>query len=57
MYHACGDLTVTYSIYCAEMFPNNIRGKGMAIAVASYFAALLLQLTSAPSAFAKLGWK
>jgi hypothetical protein len=45
------------SIYCAEIFPNAIRGKGMAIAVASYLAALLMQLTSAPSAYAALGWK
>ncbi|KAI1617377.1 general substrate transporter [Exophiala viscosa] len=47
----------TTYIYCAEIYPNNIRGKGMAIAIASYFAVLLLQLTSAPSAYAKLGWK
>ena len=51
------DLTVHNSIYTSELFPNNIRGKGMSIAISSYFLALIVFINSAPTAFAAIGWK
>ncbi len=45
------------SVYTTELFPNNVRGKGMSISIASYFTALLILLCSAPTAFANIGWK
>jgi hypothetical protein len=45
------------SIYTSEIFPNNVRGKGMAIAVGSYFLILVVQLDTAPTALANIGWR
>lgn len=47
----------TTYIYTSELFPNNIRGKGMSISLCSYFVALVILLDSAPTAFAHIGWK
>lgn len=34
-----------------------MRGKGMSIAIGSYFLVLTVQLDTAPMAFANIGWK
>ncbi|CAK7210027.1 hypothetical protein SCUCBS95973_000653 [Sporothrix curviconia] len=45
------------SVYTSEIFPNHIRSKGMAWSISSYFAALIIYLQVAPTAFATIGWK
>ncbi|KPI40787.1 uncharacterized protein AB675_10704 [Cyphellophora attinorum] len=47
----------TTYIYTSEIFPNNVRGKGVSIAVGSYFLVLLVQLDTAPTALADIGWR
>lgn len=50
-------IDATTYIYTSELFPNNIRGRGMSISLCSYFVALVILLDSAPTAFANIGWK
>ncbi|KAK5032811.1 hypothetical protein LTS07_004221 [Exophiala sideris] len=52
-----GFVDVTTYVYTSEIFPNNIRGKGMSLAVSAYFTALVIQLDSAPTALAHIGWR
>ncbi|KIX00278.1 uncharacterized protein Z518_10417 [Rhinocladiella mackenziei CBS 650.93] len=52
-----GFVDVTTYVYASEIFPNNVRGKGMSISVAAYFVALVIELDSAPTALAHIGWR
>ncbi|KAK6373981.1 hypothetical protein LTS17_007951 [Exophiala oligosperma] len=52
-----GFVDVTTYVYTSEIFPNNVRGKGMSISVAGYFIALVIILDSAPTALANIGWR
>jgi hypothetical protein len=56
-YQPCEADPVCHSIYTSEIFPNNMRGKGMAVAVGSYFLVLVVQLDTAPVALANIGWR
>ncbi|KAL1908304.1 hypothetical protein Sste5344_005831 [Sporothrix stenoceras] len=51
------NIDVTTYVYTSEIFPNHIRSKGMAWSISSYFAALIIYLQVAPTAFANIGWK
>ncbi|KAK5400812.1 hypothetical protein LTR06_011233 [Exophiala xenobiotica] len=54
-YASCVDAT-SY-VYCAEIFPTNLRSQGMATSIFSLFAATLLYTQPAATAFATIGWK
>ncbi|CAK7267422.1 hypothetical protein SEPCBS119000_002538 [Sporothrix epigloea] len=51
------NIDVTTYVYTSEIFPNHIRSKGMAWSISAYFAALIIYLQVAPTAFAAIGWK
>lgn len=48
--------SATY-VYVSEIFPTHIRAKGMAVSTSGLFIAALIFLSSAPTAFAAIGWK
>ncbi|ERS97293.1 Sugar transporter family protein [Sporothrix schenckii 1099-18] len=51
------NIDVTTYVYTSEIFPNHIRSKGMAWSISAYFAALIVYLQVAPTAFNTIGWK
>ncbi|KAK4940654.1 hypothetical protein LTR10_019284 [Elasticomyces elasticus] len=55
MYSA--NIDVTTYVYVSEIFPNELRSKGLSISVASYFIILCTQLESAITALEAIGWK
>ncbi|KAK7890390.1 hypothetical protein LTR67_008276 [Exophiala xenobiotica] len=54
-YGCCIDAT-TY-VYCSEIFPTHIRGRGLAFSLAVLFLSTIAYLEAAPTAFATVGWK
>ncbi|OQV09528.1 hypothetical protein CLAIMM_13641 [Cladophialophora immunda] len=54
-YGGCCDATTF--VYCAEIFPTQIRSKGMAWCISVLFLATIPFLEAAPTAFAEVGWK
>ena len=44
-------------VYYAELFPNHLRAKGLALAVATFCVTDLIYLQVATTAFASIGWK
>jgi uncharacterized membrane protein YjdF len=44
-------------VWLSEIFPNAIRSKGLALAIAMYSLADVVYLSVTPTAFAHLGWK
>ncbi|OAA60346.1 General substrate transporter [Niveomyces insectorum RCEF 264] len=51
------NVDVTTYVYTSEIFPSNIRSKGMAWSICSYFASLIIYLQVGPTAFNTIGWK
>ncbi|KAK5360459.1 hypothetical protein LTR11_010287 [Exophiala xenobiotica] len=47
----------TSYVYMTEIFPTHLRSKGISISIAGLYIAPLILLTSAPTAFAHIGWK
>lgn len=47
----------TSYVYMTEIFPTHLRSKGISISIAGLYVAPLILLTSAPTAFASIGWK
>ncbi|KEF53482.1 uncharacterized protein A1O9_10457 [Exophiala aquamarina CBS 119918] len=43
--------------YCAELFPNHVRAKGMAVCTTTVALPSLVYLEVASTAFANIGWK
>jgi hypothetical protein len=43
--------------YCAELFPNHMRAKGMAVCTTTVALTSLVYLEVASTAFANIGWK
>jgi hypothetical protein len=44
-------------IYSAEVYPTNIRSRGVALATFTYFAGAITYATPGATAFANIGWK
>jgi aspartate oxidase len=44
-------------VFFAEVYPNHLRAKGLALSGASIALANLIYLQAAPTAFATIGWK
>jgi len=44
-------------IYSSEIYPTNIRARGMAMATFTYFAACVTYVTPGATAIANIGWK
>jgi Sugar (and other) transporter len=50
-------IDVTLWPYCAELFPNHLRSKGVAICTTVVSLTSLIYLEVASTAFARIGWK
>lgn len=44
-------------VFFAEIFPNHLRAKGLALSGATIALANLIYLQAAPTAFANIGWR
>jgi MFS family permease len=44
-------------VYYAELFPNHLRAKGLALAVATFCITDIVYLQVSPTAFADIGWR
>ncbi|KAF2092538.1 sugar transporter family protein [Rhizodiscina lignyota] len=44
-------------VYSSEVYPTNIRSRGVAMATFTYFAGCILYVTPGATAFANIGWK
>ena len=44
-------------VYYAELFPNHLRAKGLALVVATICLTEIVYLEVSPTAFANIGWK
>ncbi|KAI5474791.1 sugar transporter family protein [Pseudohyphozyma bogoriensis] len=54
-FSSCCDAT-SY-VLLNEIWPNHMRAKGSAVGVSGLFAATIIYLSAAPTAFATIGWK
>ena len=55
VYGSCMDAS-TY-VFASEIWPTHLRAKGFALSCSGLFLGSLILLTSAPTAFANVGWK
>jgi len=56
LFYGCG-IDVAGVVFYSEVFPNHLRAKGVALAIATIALTDLVYLQSAATAFANIGWK
>jgi len=56
LFYGCG-IDVAGVVFYSEVFPNHIRAKGVALAIATIALTDLVYLQATATAFANIGWK
>ena len=56
LFYGCG-IDVAGVVFYSEIFPNHVRAKGVALAVATIALTDLVYLQATATAFANIGWK
>ena len=56
LFYGCG-IDVAGVVFYSEVFPNHLRAKGVALAIATIAITDLVYLQATATAFANIGWK
>jgi hypothetical protein len=56
LFYGCG-IDVAGVVFYSEIFPNHLRAKGVALAIATIALTDLVYLQATATAFANIGWK
>lgn len=56
LFYGCG-IDVAGVVFYSEVFPNHLRAKGVALAIATIALTDLVYLQATATAFANIGWK